>query len=146
MTEVHGAMSSEFKIILWPKNSISSQADTHTREKQIQSLIPMWAHAQACLILCNPIDCSHQPLLSIGFPRQDYWSRLPFPSPGLSSWLRNQTNVSCISCIAGISFSTKPLGKTSGDCQKKYKKQVIVHGVRMKTRNLKMEKTLCNNK
>ena len=32
-------------------------------------------------LFCNPMDCS-QVLLSMGFPRQEYWSRLPFPSPG----------------------------------------------------------------
>ena len=25
---------------------------------------------------------AHQAPLSMGFPRQEYWSRLPFPSPG----------------------------------------------------------------
>ena len=25
---------------------------------------------------------AHQALLSMGFPRQGYWSELPFPSPG----------------------------------------------------------------
>jgi len=25
---------------------------------------------------------AHQALLSMGFPRQEYWSGLPFPSPG----------------------------------------------------------------
>ena len=25
---------------------------------------------------------AHQPPLSMGFPRQEYWSELPFPSPG----------------------------------------------------------------
>ena len=25
---------------------------------------------------------AHQAPLSLGFPRQEYWSRLPFPSPG----------------------------------------------------------------
>ena len=28
------------------------------------------------------IYVSHQAPLSMGFPRQDYWSGLPFPSPG----------------------------------------------------------------
>ena len=35
--------------------------------------------------LCDPMDCSlphPQALLSIGFSRQEYWSRSPFPSPG----------------------------------------------------------------
>ena len=29
------------------------------------------------------IYVSHQAPLSMGFPRQDYWSGLPFPSPDL---------------------------------------------------------------
>ena len=29
------------------------------------------------------IYVSHQAPLSMGFPRQDYWSGLPFPSPGI---------------------------------------------------------------
>ena len=37
--------------------------------------------AQSCPILCDSVDCS-QALLSMGFPRQEYWSGLPFPYPG----------------------------------------------------------------
>ena len=36
---------------------------------------------QSCLTLCDPIDGSHQAPPSLGFSRQEYWSRLPFPSP-----------------------------------------------------------------
>ena len=36
--------------------------------------------AHVCLILGDPIDC--QAPLSMGFPRQEYWSDLPFPSAG----------------------------------------------------------------
>ncbi|KAB0352571.1 hypothetical protein FD754_017428, partial [Muntiacus muntjak] len=32
---------------------------------------------------CTPMGCSHQAPLSKGFPRQEYWSGLSFPSPGL---------------------------------------------------------------
>ena len=28
------------------------------------------------------MDCSPPGSLSVGFPRQEYWSGLPFPSPG----------------------------------------------------------------
>ena len=32
---------------------------------------------------CEPVDCvAHQVPLSTGFPRQEHWSGLPFPSPG----------------------------------------------------------------
>ena len=33
-------------------------------------------------LLCNPIDCIPQAPLSTRFPRQEYLSGLPFPSPG----------------------------------------------------------------
>ena len=39
--------------------------------------------AQSCLTLCDPMDCSPTRLLGPwGFSRQEYWSGLPFPSPG----------------------------------------------------------------
>ena len=38
--------------------------------------------AKSCLTLCNPMDCSPQGSLSMGFSRKEYWSGLPCPSPG----------------------------------------------------------------
>ena len=38
--------------------------------------------AQSCLTLCNPMDCSPPAPLSMELYRQEYWSGLPFPSPG----------------------------------------------------------------
>ena len=39
--------------------------------------------AQLCSSLCHPMDCvAHQAPLFTGFPRQESWSGLPFPSPG----------------------------------------------------------------
>ena len=32
--------------------------------------------------LRSPWTVAHQTSLSMGFPRQEYWSGLPFPSPG----------------------------------------------------------------
>ena len=37
---------------------------------------------QLCPTLCDPMDCSHQTPLSMGFSRQGYWSGLPCPLPG----------------------------------------------------------------
>ena len=39
----------------------------------------MCVGAQSCPTLCDPMDCSP---LSMGFSRQEYWTGLPFPSPG----------------------------------------------------------------
>ena len=38
--------------------------------------------AQSCPTLCDPLDCSPQGSSVGGFFRQEYWSGLPFPSPG----------------------------------------------------------------
>ena len=38
----------------------------------------------------------------MGFPRQEYWSGLPFPSPGESSQPRDQTHVSSVSWIGRL--------------------------------------------
>ena len=36
--------------------------------------------SEGALFICDPMD--HQTLLSMGFPRQEYRSGFPFPSPG----------------------------------------------------------------
>ena len=38
---------------------------------------------QSCLTLCDPTNCNPPGSpLSMGFSRQEYWSGLPFPTPG----------------------------------------------------------------
>ena len=37
---------------------------------------------QLCLTLCNLWSVATQAPLSMGFSKQEYWSGLPFPSPG----------------------------------------------------------------
>ena len=38
--------------------------------------------AQSCSTPSNPVDCSPPGSSAMGFPRQEYWSGLPLPSPG----------------------------------------------------------------
>ena len=38
--------------------------------------------AQSCPTLCDSWTVAHQAPPSMGFSRQEYWSGLPFPSPG----------------------------------------------------------------
>ena len=64
-------------------------------------LIP---HAQlfSCVqIFATLRTIAHQAPLFTGFLRQAYWSVLPFPIQGGSSWPRDQTYVSCVFCISG---------------------------------------------
>ena len=45
------------------------------------TVVSVCAPAQSYPTLCDPLDCMvHQALLSIGFPRQEPWGMLPFPS------------------------------------------------------------------
>ena len=37
---------------------------------------------KSCLTLATPWTAACQAPLSMGFPRQEYWSGLPFPPPG----------------------------------------------------------------
>ena len=41
-------------------------------------VVSLLSHALLC---CDPMDCSPPAPLSVGFPRQEYWSELLFPSP-----------------------------------------------------------------
>ena len=38
--------------------------------------------AKSCPSLATPWTVAHQAPLSMGFSKQEYWSGLPFPSPG----------------------------------------------------------------
>ena len=41
----------------------------------------MCVRAESCPTLADPMDLACQAPLSLGFPRQEYWSGLPFPLP-----------------------------------------------------------------
>ena len=60
---------------------------------------------KSCLTLCDPMDYSCQAPLSMEFSRQEYWSGLPFPSPGY----RPNSGIEYTSAaLAGGLFTTEP--------------------------------------
>ena len=59
-------------------------------------------------LFATPWPVAYQASLSMGFSRQECWSRLPFPSPGGSSRPRNRTRVSR---IAGRRFTVLATGE-----------------------------------
>ena len=64
--------------------------------------------AQSCLSLCDPWTAAHQVPPSMGFSRQEYWSGLSFPSPGILP----DPGIEPISPeLADRSFITVPPGK-----------------------------------
>ena len=63
----------------------------------------------SCLILCDPWTVARQAPPSMGFPRQEYWSGLPFPSPGD---LPGPGIEPMAPALAGGFFITEPPGKS----------------------------------
>ena len=69
-------------------------------------LLCVLSHVQ---LLATPQTVAHQAPLSMGFSRREYWSRLPFPSPGEvpdQGW-----NSGLSPAFAGRFFTTEPPGK-----------------------------------
>ena len=61
---------------------------------------------ELCLTLTTSWTVARQAPLSMGLPRQEYWSRLPFPSPGdLPDPKIKPTSLAC-SAMAGGFFTT----------------------------------------
>ena len=63
-------------------------------------------------LFATPWTVAHQAPLSMGFPRQEYWSGLPFPPPGdlLDPGIEPKSPA-----LAGGFFTTEPPGKPLGD-------------------------------
>ena len=79
-----------------------------------------WFRRKVVSSTCDPWTVAHQALLSMRFSRQEYWSGLPFPSPGRSSQHRNQTQVSC---IAGSLFTDWAMREAHVQSRQHIKKQ-----------------------
>ena len=57
----------------------------------------------------TPWIVAHQARLSMGFPKQEYWSGLPFPSP----WDRLNSGIELVSpALQAESLPTEPPGKS----------------------------------
>ena len=63
-------------------------------------------------VVVTPTTVTHQAPLSMGFPRQEYWSELPFPSPeDLHGPEIKPMPSASIFHIAGGFFTNEPPGK-----------------------------------
>ena len=76
--------------------------------------------------LATPWTVAHQAPLSVGFPGQEYWKRLPFPSPGDLP----DTAIEPVSpSLAGRFFTSEPPGNphTMKDCSFIFKVEILMH-------------------
>ena len=71
-----------------------------------QDIYCSWSVTSSFPTLCSPPGSS---VHGISQARILKWIAIPFSRR--SSWPRDQTHVSCVSCIAGSLFITEPLGK-----------------------------------
>ena len=68
-----------------------------------------------CPTLCNPMAIARQTPPSMGFSRQEYWSGLPFPSPGDLPEPGIEPGSPALQADA---LTSEPPGKTLRDTQK----------------------------
>ena len=68
------------RFILWVKNpsNFAIRSNFHL----VPIALRICLHAQSCPTFCDPRTRARQAPLSMGFPRQEHWSGLPFPSSG----------------------------------------------------------------
>ena len=66
---------------------------------------------QSCLTLCDPMDCTCQAPLSMGFSRQEHWSGLPLPPSGDLPDAGIEPSSPVFPALAGRFFTTAPTWK-----------------------------------
>ena len=81
--------------------------------------------AKSCPALATPRTGVHQAPLSMGFPRQEYWNGLPFPSPGDLPIPRVKP---ASPALAGRFFTTEPPGKAYPDLKRVFNSYLLLNG------------------
>ena len=67
------------KILGWNINNLSYADDINFIAESKSSEVKSLSHVR---LFATPWTVAHQAPLSVGFSREEYWSGLPFPSPG----------------------------------------------------------------
>ena len=83
---------------------------------QLENHLELSPCAWLCPTLCNPKECSHQAPLSMEFCRQEYWSRVPFPSPEDLPQTGIEPTSLVSPALAGGFFITSAIWEAHGYC------------------------------
>ena len=91
-------------------HSRTGEKESVTRLLVQQVVVLWWSVPQSYLTLWDPMTVAHLVPLTMGFPRQEYWSGLPIPpSEDLpDSWI--EPTSLAYPALAGRFFITVPLG------------------------------------
>ena len=95
----------------------------------------------------TPWTVAHQAPLCMGFPRQEYWSRSRFPSPGdlPNSGMEPTSPESPV--LAGRFFTIDPPGKPMGKCRRREKPLCLAQSVGLSQTSYEMHlHTVCSGK
>ena len=85
MRGLHGSVSTPhivFMVLVFECVKCTLKHDKHTSFVSCMRSEAKALVTQSCPTLETPWTVAHQAPLSVGFSRQEYWSGLPFPSPG----------------------------------------------------------------
>ena len=94
-----------------PRTLLYSASSEHSHRLHACTLMCVHTHVQ---LFATPWTVAHQVPLSMVFSRQEYWSGLPFPTPGsLPDPGMDQTYISWVPALAGRFFTSLPSGKPS---------------------------------
>ena len=78
-------------------------------EAWVVSYMYICVYVQSCPTLCNLMTVAHQAPLSMDFSRQEYWSGLPFPTPGVFPDPEIEHTSLASPVLAGRFFTTEHL-------------------------------------
>ena len=83
---------------------------------ELHNEMSVCVHAKSlplCQTLCDPMIVDHQAPLSMGFPNQEHWSELLFPSPGIFLTQGSNLNLLSLMLWQASSLPLAPPGKSS---------------------------------
>ena len=95
----------------WRVNWCNYYGSTLSNKLNMLISVCMLSLFSRVLLFATPWTVARQDPLSMGFSRQEYWSGLPFPSPGDLYHPGVKLYVSYVSHIAGRFFSAESLSK-----------------------------------
>ena len=93
----------------------------HDGNEKLLELLLLFNHQVMSDSLATPWTIARQAPLSMGLPRQEYWHRLPFPSPGdlLDPGIKSVSPGS--PPLVGRFFTTEPPGSPAGEINPRWK-------------------------
>ena len=96
---------------LWGRTESDTTEATQQQQQQQHTVFIIFYSLNHVRLFVTPWTVAHQASLSIGFPRQELWNRLPSPPPEGLPNPGIEPVASAAPALADGLFTTEPLGK-----------------------------------